>query len=146
VKRGELALELGAAPGGGTRALAEAGLRVVAVDPQPLDPAVVGLPGVTILARRAGDIKLAEVPADVQWLVSDMGIPPGDALRAIERLLPALPQLRGFLLTLTLTDSGVVRHLPQTFNELRRLGATEVRARQLAANRRDIFVYAPTRG
>ena len=143
IRRGELVLELGAAPGGGTRAFAEAGLRVLAVDPQPLDPKVVAMPGVTVVARRAGDLKLGDLPNDVRWLASDAGIPPNDVLRAIERLRPALPNLRGFLLTLKLNDPGVVKHLPQTFNDLKALGATEVHARQLPANRRDVFVYAP---
>jgi 23S rRNA C2498 (ribose-2'-O)-methylase RlmM len=143
IRKGELVLELGAAPGGGTRAFAEAGLRVIAVDPQPLDAAVVALPGVTVVARRAGDLKLTDLPGDVAWLASDAGIPPNDVLRAIERLRPALPRLRGFLLTLKLNDAGVVKHLPHTFADLRALGATAVHARQLPANRRDIFVYAP---
>lgn len=142
LQAGDLVLELGAAPGGGTRAFAEAGCRVLAVDPMPLDPAVVALPGVQVVARRAGDLKLGAIPADVRWLASDAGIPPRDVLRLIERLRPALPNLRGMLLTLKLNDDGVIRHLPSTLEQLRKLGAREVHARQLPANRRDVFVYA----
>lgn len=142
VAKGELVLELGAAPGGGTRAFAEAGLRVIAVDPQPMDPEVAAMPGVTVFARRIGDLKLASLPADVRWLAADPAIPPEDVLGAIARLRPALPNLRGYLLILKLNDEGVIRHLPQTFARLRDLGATSVIARQLPANRKDIFVYA----
>lgn len=142
IKPGELVLELGAAPGGGTRAFAEAGLRVLAVDPMPLDPKVVALPGVQVLAKRTGDLKLAALPPDVRWLASDAGIPPEDVMRAIERLRPALPGLRGFLLTLKLNDDGVIKRLPSTLAQLRQFGAKHIRARQLPANRRDLFVYA----
>ncbi len=141
--KGDLVLELGAAPGGGTRAFVEAGARVLAVDSMPIDPAVAAMPGVTVVAKRIGDLRLEWLPPDVRWLACDAGIPPEDVLRAIERLRPALPNLRGFLLLLKLSDEGVIRHLPLTFEKLKQLGATAVNARQLPANRRDIFVYAP---
>ena len=140
--RGDLVLELGAAPGGGTRALVEAGCRVLTVDAQPMDLAVLRMPGVTHYSRRIGDLKGGALPKDIRWVASSAGIPPEDLLHAIERLRPALPALRGFLLTLKLHDDGVIRHLPATLNHLRKLGANVVRARQLPANRRDIFVYA----
>ena len=65
---GETCIELGAAPGGWTWALARLGATVTAIDRAPLDPAVAAMPGVT---WRAGDaFSVAPEPAD--WLFSDV--------------------------------------------------------------------------
>lgn len=146
VRRGELVLELGAAPGGGTRAFVEAGARVCAVDPQAMAPAVLALPGVEHRAVAAGELDPASLPSGVSWLACDAGIPPADALGAIARLLPALPRLRGLLLTLKLVDDGVARRLPRLLDRVRDLGFAEVRATQLAANRKDVWVVATRKG
>lgn len=139
VRAGETVLEIGAAPGGGTRAFVERGLNVVAVDPTPMDPAVLALPGVTWIPRFVGDVN--PVPP-AEWLACDADIPPAHVLGALTRLVPQLPKLRGLLWTVKLVDGGVAAGLPKLFEQLRKLGATEVRGVQLAANKRDVFVYA----
>jgi 23S rRNA (cytidine2498-2'-O)-methyltransferase len=65
---GECCLDLGAAPGGWTWALARLGAAVTAVDKAPLDPAVAGMPGVT--QRQESAFGLAPEPVD--WLFSDV--------------------------------------------------------------------------
>jgi 23S rRNA (cytidine2498-2'-O)-methyltransferase len=68
---GETCLDLGAAPGGWTWALAKLGARVTAVDKAPLDPAVAAMPGVTTRQESAfGCDPHAEAPVD--WLFSDV--------------------------------------------------------------------------
>ena len=146
VRKGEGILEFGAAPGGGTRAFVEAGARVVAVDPQPLDAGVRALPGVTYVQAPIGEIALADLPRDAAWLACDAGIPPVHVLGAVRRILPVVKRdLRGFLWTLKLHDDATVRSLPKVFSQLGALGFGAVRARQLAANRRDVFVFATRR-
>ncbi len=143
VRKGEGILEFGAAPGGGTRAFVEAGARVVAVDPQPLDASVRAMPGVTYVQAPIGEIALADLPRDVSWLACDAGIPPVHVLGAVRRILPVVKRnLRGFLWTLKLHDDATARSLSKVFAQLGSLGFSEVRARQLAANRRDVFVFA----
>jgi 23S rRNA C2498 (ribose-2'-O)-methylase RlmM len=139
---GDQVLEFGAAPGGGTQAFAEAGARVLAIDPQPLAPEVLALPGVRFLQRPVGEVRLEELPGDVRWLASDAGIPPAHVIAALRRLVPRVrPTLRGFLLTLKLHDEATVAALPDLLARLRALGCARVRATHLPANRRDIFVY-----
>jgi 23S rRNA (cytidine2498-2'-O)-methyltransferase len=65
---GEICLDLGAAPGGWTWALAELGADVTAVDRAELDPAVVARPNVTV--RRESAFALRPEPVD--WLFSDV--------------------------------------------------------------------------
>ncbi len=77
---GETCLDLGAAPGGWTWALARLGARVVAVDKAPLDPAVAAMPGVEV--RSGSAFALDPEPAD--WLFSDVVAYP-DRLLALAR-------------------------------------------------------------
>lgn len=77
---GETCLDLGAAPGGWTWALARLGARVIAVDKAELDPAVAAMPGVE--HRRGSAFALAPEPAD--WLFSDIVAYP-DRLLALVR-------------------------------------------------------------
>jgi 23S rRNA (cytidine2498-2'-O)-methyltransferase len=65
---GQTCLDLGAAPGGWTWALARLGAAVTAVDKAPLDPAVAAMPGVTALQESA----FALDPRPVDWLVCDV--------------------------------------------------------------------------
>lgn len=143
--RGQVVLELGASPGGGTQAFVEAGARVYAVDPRPLSPAVLALPGVRYVERHVGDIALNELPSETTWLACDTAAPPADEWGAMRRLLPALPALRGVFWLVKLVDDSTIRGLPRLLRELSQAGFNHVNARQLPANRRDLCVVA-TRG
>lgn len=143
VRPGDLVVEFGAAPGGGTRAFVEAGARVVAIDPQPLAPAVLAMPGVTFIRRAIGDVTLEELPRDVQWIACDAGIAPVHVIAALRRLVaPWRRTLRGLVLTLKLNDAATIAALPELLDRIRALGCARVRATQLPANRRDVFVFA----
>lgn len=143
LKRGQKVLELGASPGGATSVLVERGAVVLAVDPNPLDEALVANPSVRFLRRTMGELRWEDLPpGGVHWIVADPNIPPAHAINGVARLLPPLKRgLRGLLLTLKLNDDEVVADLPAQLERLKALGAVEVRATQLPSNRGDIFVY-----
>ena len=102
---GETCLDLGAAPGGWTWALARLGARIVAVDKAPLGPAVAALPNVSVRQESAfGLDPRQEEPVD--WLFSDVVCYP-------ERLLG---------LVLRWLDTGRARHVVCT---LKFQGATD---------------------
>lgn len=82
---GERCLDLGAAPGGWTWALATLGADVTAVDKAPLDPAVAALPGVTQVIESA----FALEPRPVDWLVCDVIAYPSRSLALVQRWLAA---------------------------------------------------------
>ena len=77
---GERCLDLGAAPGGWTWALAKLGASVVAVDKAPLDPAVAAMPNVE--CRRESAFALDPEPVD--WLVCDVVAYPRRLLGLVE--------------------------------------------------------------
>ncbi len=68
---GETCLDLGAAPGGWTWAIAQLGARVTAIDRSPLDAAVAALPGVSVRLENAFALDPAQV-APVDWVFSDI--------------------------------------------------------------------------
>jgi 23S rRNA (cytidine2498-2'-O)-methyltransferase len=81
----ERCLDLGAAPGGWTWAIAQLGAQVVAVDKADLDPRVAAMPGVTV--RRESAFGLAPEPAD--WLFSDVISYPERMLALVQRWIAA---------------------------------------------------------
>jgi 23S rRNA (cytidine2498-2'-O)-methyltransferase len=87
-KPGETCLDLGAAPGGWSWALARLGARVVAVDKAPLAPAVAALPNLSVRQESAfGLDPRREVPVD--WLFSDVVCYPERLLALVRRWLDA---------------------------------------------------------
>ncbi|MBY0329472.1 MAG: hypothetical protein K2X49_02220 [Acetobacteraceae bacterium] len=82
---GETCLDLGAAPGGWTWALARLGARVTAVDKAPLDGAVAAMPGV----GWRGESAFALPPEPVDWLFSDVICYPARLLALVRRWIAA---------------------------------------------------------
>jgi 23S rRNA (cytidine2498-2'-O)-methyltransferase len=85
---GETCLDLGAAPGGWTWALARLGARVTAVDKAPLAPEVAAMPGVTLRQESAFGLEPEQEPA-VDWLFSDVICYPARLLGLVRRWLAA---------------------------------------------------------
>jgi 23S rRNA (cytidine2498-2'-O)-methyltransferase len=95
---GETALDLGAAPGGWTWALAQLGCDVVAVDKAQMDPAVAALPNVTIRTESAFGMEPEKQDA-VDWLFSDIICYPSRLLGLVQRW-QAAGRARNFVCTL----------------------------------------------
>ncbi|MDB5370344.1 MAG: putative 2-O-ribose methyltransferase MtfA [Roseomonas sp.] len=95
---GETALDLGAAPGGWTWALAQLGCEVVAVDKAAMDPGVAALPNVTIRTESAFGLDPAS-EAPVDWLFSDIICYPARLLGLVQRW-QAAGRARNFVCTL----------------------------------------------
>ena len=141
------ALDLGAAPGGWTRLLLEAGLHVVAVDPAKLDPRLVGRSGLTHY-RGYAETYLEEFEGQRQQfdvITNDMRM---DAREAARLLLQMSYYLRrdGFIIsTLKLPHAtetiDPLRNLREATNLLRR-SFDIVQAKQLFHNRQEVTVIA----
>lgn len=150
VRAGEVALEIGSAPGGATFALLRRGVNVVGVDPGAMDPAVLAFEGpggarATHLQVAVGGLRREQLPERVDWLLLDVNLAPQVALHAVRRLVPPLRRtLRGVLFTLKLNDWRMAAEVPALVERVRALGMAEVRATQLPANRQEIFVYGRT--
>ncbi len=137
--RGARAVDLGAAPGGWTRVLAEAGLRVTAVDPARLEPAVLRSPGVEHVRGRA-ETFIARALADgarVDLLVNDMRMDAREAARLLVGATRLISPGGGVLTTLKLPKEGLRARLLEARQILEEV--YEVRGlRQLFHNRAEV--------
>ncbi len=143
------ALDLGAAPGGWTRLLLEAGLKVVAVDPAKLDPRLFRRPGLIHFRGYAEHYLEIEEPGKKPQLfdviTNDMRMDARDAARLLidmrEKLRPD-----GFILsTLKLPHATAsidpMRNLREATSLLSRYFDI-VQAKQLFHNRQEVTVIA----
>jgi 23S rRNA (cytidine2498-2'-O)-methyltransferase len=143
VAAGQVALEIGAAPGGAALALARRGLEVWAVDTGALAPQVAALPSVHHLAKKVGALRWEELPARIDWLLVDVNLAPQVALHEVGRLMPRLrTSLRGAVFTLKLNDWTFVPELPVLVERIRQMGLPDVRMQHLPSNRREICAVA----
>lgn len=138
---GGRALDLGAAPGGWTRVLAERGFQVDAVDPAGLSPAVSAIKNVEHHKTTAGDF-LAHSNADYELLVSDMKM---DPLMVADLMTDVKPRIRpqgAMIATLKLPKKGnPLPVLDKALEKIKR-AYTIVQARQLYFNRHEVTVLA----
>ena len=143
VAPGQVALEIGAAPGGAALALARRGLEVWAVDTGALAPQVAALPSIHHLAKKVGALRWEELPAHIDWLLVDVNLAPQVALHEVRRLMPRLVgTLRGAVFTLKLNDWAFVAELPALVDRIGQMGFADVRLRHLPSNRREVCAVA----
>jgi 23S rRNA (cytidine2498-2'-O)-methyltransferase len=113
VGAGQVAVEIGSAPGGAALALLRRGVTVWSVDPAAMDQGVldhVGPGGARLhhLRETLGDVRWEALPRAVDWLLCDVHLAPPVALHGLARLVPAM----GF-------SAAEAAHLPANGQELR---------------------------
>lgn len=141
LKRGEVALEIGSAPGGASYALLQRGLEVVGVDPGEMEAPVAGHSAFTHLQVKLGDLRREQLPKRVDWLFVDVNLAPAVTLHQLRRIVSTLKStLKGGLLTLKLNNWKMAADIPEFLKRLEGMGFVDVRATQLAHNRQEICV------
>ncbi|AKF07275.1 hypothetical protein [Sandaracinus amylolyticus] len=145
VRAGDVAIEVGAAPGGAAYALARRGVSVVAIDPAEMDPHVLAYRGpgdarVTHLAKPVGAVTRDELPHDARWLLSDLNLAPPVALRYAARIA-STTRVEGAILTLKMNDAAMIASIPALLEKARAIvPGADARAIQLPAHRQEIGV------
>ncbi len=142
---GEVAVEIGASPGGAALALLHRDLHVIGVDPGHIAPIVLGDSRFRHLGVLAERVRSRDLPDRVDWLLLDANLAPHRAMVGLAHLLALRSRsIRGLLLTLKLNDAGVVEDLPQLLAKVTGLpGVREVRATQLPSAHQEVTVWAP---
>ncbi len=140
------ALDLGAAPGGWTRILAERGLWVLAVDPARLDRRVLDLPEVRHLRSHAEEYlftqlrgKDADHPDRFEIILNDMRLDARDSARLMVEAAPLLLPDGWGLITLKLPHEGA----EEVYHAARGIlgqGYSVIGSRQLFHNRSEVTV------
>jgi len=135
-------VEIGSAPGGASQALLARGCELTGVDPAEMDAVVLSHPNFRHLRSRARYVRRREF-RKTRWLMADMNVAPSNTLDVVEEVVthPEV-HVRGMLLTLKLSSWNLAEQIPNWFDRVRGWGFNQVRARQLAFNRREICVVA----
>ncbi len=145
MQKGDLAVELGSAPGGASYALLEDGLRVIGIDPGDMDPKIISHPQFRHLQIGALSVQAKQVQ-DAQWFLMDVNIEPKQAIPWAEMITKQIgDSLLGVILTIKLNQWSLAEKIPNYLDAVRAVGMTKVRARQLAFNKQEICVYGLTR-
>lgn len=146
VRAGDVALEIGAAPGGAVMALARRGVEVFGVDTGDLAANVRAMKGVHHLPIKVGALRWEQLPKRVDWLLVDVNLAPQVALHEVARLMPKLaPTLLGAVFTLKLNDVSFVAELPVLAQRIAGFGFASVRMRHLPSNRKEVCAVAVMR-
>ena len=117
-KKGDLALDLGASPGGWTYVMHSLGAQVTAVDKAPLAPKIAKLPGVKCLQQSAFALEpeLCEITYD--WVLSDVACYPERAYSLIMKWIKS-KKAKQLIFTIKLqgeTDLQVIKQLQEIPN------------------------------
>ncbi|HVY61134.1 MAG TPA: SAM-dependent methyltransferase [Planctomycetota bacterium] len=145
IQPGDVAADVGCAPGGWSFVLLERGLVVHGVDPTPAAPGVLAHER---FVEHRGPVR-AFRPEDVprlRWLFCDMNGPPLAALGQLQRIIPRCRDLAGVFHTVKLSDDPPLSTLAQVRSALRDAGFDDVRVQHLYHNRDELTVVARRRG
>jgi 23S rRNA (cytidine2498-2'-O)-methyltransferase len=134
-----VALDLGAAPGGWTRVLRQAGQYVTAIDPGELDARLADDPGVRH-RRMTAEQYLQSDPDAFDIIVNDMRMDARDSARVMAACAKLLYRHGWALMTVKLPEQDRQPVLDQTFAILRPV-YTIAGARQLFHNRSEITLF-----
>jgi len=156
VRAGDVAVELGSAPGGASWALLERGVEVHGIDNGEMDPRVLEYrgsgdgrgPGGNRFTHHhclMGQVQRSDLPRALHWVLCDVNLAPQVAFQTIRRMV-AHPRraLCGVLLTLKLDTWKAMRHLPRWRTQIEAMGMVEVDVAQLPSNRLELFAYGLT--
>lgn len=137
----EIVLELGSAPGGASLFLLEQDLKVLGVDTAAMDPAILKNFNFKHLKRPFETLDAGHFPDGVDWIISDINLPPTVILKELRRLLSFL-RPRGILLTLKMNQMKHIHMLDQAVKEMKQLGFEKVQLKYLPSHRQEISLLA----
>ncbi len=134
---GDVCAEIGSAPGGCCELLLEMGAQVIGIDPAEMEPVLLENKNLTHIRRRGHEVKKKDLK-DVKWLFADVNVVPKYTLDSVSEIINnANVHVKGMVLTLKLTDWKLIEDIPALIEQVRSLGFSVVKTRQLAFNRRE---------
>ncbi|MEM9589513.1 MAG: SAM-dependent methyltransferase [Planctomycetota bacterium] len=138
MRRGDVAIEIGSAPGGACGRLLELGLQVIGIDPAQMDERIANHPRFRHIRARAGDLPRREFRG-AKWLLVDSNVKPDKTLVTVGNIVShPHSQFRGLLLTMKLGDYNSVDQIDHWAEIILGWGAESVAVRQLARNRCEV--------
>ena len=142
LKKEDVCVEIGSAPGGTAQALLARGAKVIGVDPAEMDETIAKHSDFTWMRCRGHEIRCRELKR-AKWLLMDSNIKPEEALETVERIVTNQSvSIRGMLLTMKLADTESVEEINRYLQSVKDWGFGYVRARQLAFQRNEFCIAA----
>lgn len=136
VRPGMRALDLGAAPGGWSKVLAESGLRVLAVDPADLAPEVAALENVEHFKGRAEDVAAVLAEGRFDILTNDMNAEPKASAHAMCSVAPLLRPRAPAIMTVKFVSCRRKQHVAEARSVLEQ-AFDDIRVRRVPHNARE---------
>ncbi|TWU42514.1 SAM-dependent methyltransferase [Novipirellula artificiosorum] len=138
IQRGDLAAEIGAAPGGACGRLLELGLKVIGIDPAEMDPRISEHPHFRYIQARAGDLPRKDFRG-VKWILVDSNVKPEQTLVTVGNIVTSrYSDVRGLLITLKLGDYKAAKKIDQWQQTVETWNPKAIQVRQLARNRCEV--------
>lgn len=137
----ELVLELGSSPGGASLFLLEQDMRVLGVDPADMDPVISKKFDFKHLRKPFEHLTENDFRSNIDWILSDINLPPTIVLREVFRLMTFL-EPRGLLLTLKINEMKHLEIIATIRDKIRAQGFTKVELKYLPSHRKEIALIA----
>jgi 23S rRNA (cytidine2498-2'-O)-methyltransferase len=137
----ERVLELGSAPGGASQFLLEQDLKVLGVDPATMDLKITKHFNFKHLRLPFEQIHEDDFNEDVDWIISDVNLPPTVVMKEVERFLTFL-QPRGLVLTLKINQDRYLKMMDLFVDNLKKRGFKKVEYKYLPSHRQEIALVA----
>jgi 23S rRNA (cytidine2498-2'-O)-methyltransferase len=136
----ERVLELGSAPGGASQFLLEQDLRVTGVDPADMDPRITKNFNFKHIRRPFETLSENDFKEDIDWIISDINLPPTVVLKEVWRLLTFL-EPRGMILTLKMNESKHFEFIATIREKMRSNGFNKVELKYLPSHKKEICLF-----
>lgn len=137
----ERVLELGSAPGGASLFLLEQDMKVLGVDPADMDPRVTKHFDFKHIRRPFETLTSDDFKEDVDWIVSDINLPPTVVMKEIYRFLSFF-EPRGMILTLKMNEMKHLEFVATIREKVRGLGFNKVELKYLPSHKKEICLIA----
>lgn len=137
----ERVVELGSAPGGASLFLLEQDMKVMGVDPAEMDPIVKKNINFMHFKRPFETITAEDFNNDVDWIISDINLPPTVVLQQVYRFLTFL-EPRGLVLTLKMNELKHIELISKIRETMKSNGFNVVHLKYLPSHRKEIALIA----
>ena len=139
---GEIAFELGSAPGGASYSLLKRGFTVFGVDAAEMSK-------ICLDYKKFTDIKLSiqrlednNIPSKIDVLLCDVNLAPSVMLPQIRKIFYMRSMIKKIFFTMKIGASVSMEHIPEYMTAIKKIGFKTVKATQLPSNHSEIFIYA----
>lgn len=140
-EEGEIAMELGSAPGGASYSMVNRGIEVYGVDNAIMSDTLLNHPLFTHIKEPMQKVRDEHIPRPCHLLIADVNVMPSLAMAQIKRFMSLRPGIKNVFYTLEIGDKITVPELLSHIQTFKRFGFREVGATQLPSNKSEILLF-----